>query len=201
MSTNPENNPPPAGNQPANQPAQNPPANSTTETVDVNAVVAKALAERDAKFAADFKQATGFDDLKTFTEHKLKTDGKLQELADASKAEAAHFKGQFHQTLVRSEILSSAGDALDPDTVHALLSSKAIVDDKGGVTIDGKLVKEAIAQLLKDKPFLAKPTGNQGSGTPHNTHSGVKQISRAEFEKMPASQRLAFIKADGVVTD
>lgn len=144
------------------------PATTTTtvaSVADVQAEIAKALAAEQAKNAQEFKAATGFDTLKEYNEAKLKEQGKHEEIATTAKAEAAQYKVKFESTAIKNALLAASTEAIDPDIITELLSHKASVDVTGNVTIDGKPAKEAVADFLKTKPHLAKPTGNTGSGS------------------------------------
>lgn len=176
---------------------------ATTQTqasaVDVQAQIDAALAKQQADFAAQLEQATGHKDLKTFTEAQLKAQGKLQELADANKAEATTYKGKFETLAISNALLSAAGNAVDPATVVDLLQSKAKVDDAGNVTVDGKSAADAVKALLDAKPFLAKAEGGTGSGAPANAGSGVQTKTRAEFEALDHAARAKFTRDGGKI--
>lgn len=162
----------------------NPPA------VDVDAKVAEAVNAAQAKFQAQFREATGHDSLDAFKQHQLKEQGKLQELADANKQQAETYKGQLHQTLITNALLSASGDAIDSDVVVELLAGKGSVDANGNVTINGKSAKDAVADFLKAKPHLAKPSGSTGSGAGHTTSTPNVDVS-----KMTPAQKMAHGRA------
>jgi hypothetical protein len=143
-------------------------------TVDVQAEVQKALAAERAAFQKQLKEATGHESFETLQQAQLKEQGKLQELADANAKKAQTFQTKFEQTEIKAALLSASSQALDPSTVSDLLTGKAVCDEHGNVTIDGKPVVDAVAQLLKDKPFLAKPEGGTGSGAPQQTQKPAK---------------------------
>lgn len=153
-----------------NQPTKTAPA----PAFDVQAEIARALADQRAEFAAQLEKATGHKDIKSLTEAQLKQQGKLQELADANAAEAKSYKTKFEQLAVSHALLSASADAVDPAIVAELLAGKAHVDDAGNVTIDSKPVGDAVKALLDAKPFLAKAQGGTGSGAPANAGSGEK---------------------------
>jgi|APLak6261659701_1056019.scaffolds.fasta_scaffold00478_3 hypothetical protein len=141
---------------------QTPPATTPPpDTVDVNAEIAKAQAQ----WQKDLEAATGHKSLDALKEQQLKDKGDLQALLDSKSQEADGYKNKFQSTLVHTALLSASADALDSEVIHDLLANKAAVDSDGNVTVDGKPVKEAVANLLKAKPFLAKASGNTGSGT------------------------------------
>lgn len=175
-----------------------PPATQSAATVDVQAQINQALAKQQEQFNTQFKEATGHSDLKAFTEAQLKQQGKLQELADTNKAEAQTYKTKFEQAAVSNALLAAATEAVDPVVVKDLLSSKAVVDNDGNVTIDGRPISDAVKALLTDKPFLAKAQGDTGSGAPQNAGGG-KQITRAEFEKLDHPARAKFIQSGGKI--
>lgn len=164
-------------------------------TVDVQAQIDAALAKQQTQFNAQFKEATGHDDIKAFTEAQLKAQGKLQELADASKAEANTIKSKYHNALISNAILSAAAEALDPATVKDLLTGKAQVDDADNVTIDGKPVAEAVKALLVAKPFLAKAQGGTGSGAPAATQSPA--AGKPDDSALSPQQRLINARKQG----
>lgn len=141
---------------------------------DVQAQVNQALKAQQAEFAKQLQDATGHGDIKSLTDAQLKAQGKLQELADSKAQEAATYKQQLHNVNITNALLNASGEAIDPATISALLADKAVCDDSGAVTIDGKPVAEAVKQLLADKPFLAKAQGGTGSGAPQQTAAGVK---------------------------
>lgn len=195
------NQTPPADNSAAPPAGTNPPANSQNQPVDVNVAIAKAIADKAAADAIEFEKATGFKSLQEFTEAKLKAEGKTQELLTAKEAEAATFKAKFEQTTIQNALFAASADAIDPEVITSLLGGKASVDANGNVLVNGKPAKDAVAELLKAKPHLAKASGNAGSGAASTTQSTAKQISRSEFEKLSAVERMAFIKANGQVTE
>jgi hypothetical protein len=146
---------------------KNTPATPVAQTVDVQAQINAALEKQKAEFAEQLKAATGHSDLKSLTDEQLKQQGKLQELADAKAAEAAGYKSKFEQTQIANALLSAATEAVNPAIVSSLLAGKAVVDDKGNVTVGGKPVADAVKALLTENPFLAKAQGSTGSGAPN----------------------------------
>lgn len=174
------------------------PAAGAPAAVDVQAQINQALTKQQEQFNAQFKEATGHNDLKEYAEAQLKQQGKLQELADAKGAEALSYKTRYEQAAINSALLAAATDAVDPALIKDLLAGKAVVDGQDTVTIDGKPVAEAVKQLLTDKPFLAKAQGGTGSGAPQQTGGG-KQIARAEFDRMNPTDQMAHVKNGGAV--
>ncbi len=192
-----EDNSPP----PADIPPRQAQAAHDSGGVDLQTEIQKALAAREAEFARQLKEITGHESLQAFKESQLKEQGKLQELLQSKETEAQTFRQRFEQMAVRAQVLAAASDAVDPEVVLALLSASAQVDDKGNVSIGGKPVDQAVKQLLQDKPYLAKPSGNQGSGSPQNPAVSPKQISRQQFEALDPKAQMTFIRDGGVVTD
>lgn len=188
-----------AGNAGAQPPAPAAPA-AAPAAVDVQAEVQKALSAQAAEHARQLKELTGHDSLKAFQEAELKKQGKTQELLDAKSKEADVYRSRFEASAIRAEVLGAASDALDTETVLALLGSKAEVAEDGSVKIGGKPAKDAVADLLKEKPFLAKPSGSAGSGAPANA-GGKPSLSRAAFDALDAGAKTTHIKAGGRVTD
>jgi len=172
-----------------------PPATPTSPPpVDVQAEIQKALAAERAAFKKQLKETTGHESFEALQQAQLKEQGKLQELADAKALEAQTFKGKFEQTQIKAALLSASAEALDPATVSDLLAGKAACDEAGNVTIGGKPVAEAVAQLLKDKPFLAKPQGGTGSGAPQQPQPPAKTDEAAALSPQ---QRLIAARQKG----
>ncbi len=193
----------PQGGAPAAPAAPNNPTTTTDSAAgvpaaDVQAQINAALSRQKAEFADQLKAATGHSDIKALTDEQLKAQGKLQELADAKGAEAQTYKTKYEQVAVSNALLTAAANAVSPAIVKDLLAAKAVVDDNGNVTIDGKPVADAVKQLLTDNPFLAKAAGDTGSGAPQNTGGG-KQVTRAEFERMNPTGQAAHVKSGGSV--
>ncbi len=180
---------------PAPAPAQNP-----APAVDTQAEIQKALADQQAQFQSQLKEATGFESIKDFQDAQLKEQGKLKELLDAKTAELQSVTQKFQQTQIHNALLAAAADAVDPDTVAALLSGSAQVDENGQVLIDGKPPAEAVQALLEAKPFLARATGNQGSGSPQNNEGG-QSLSRSAFDALEPAAKQQFVKDGGTITD
>lgn len=141
--------------------------------MDVDAAVQKALATQSAEFAKQLKELTGHDDLKAFQEAQFKSQNRVQELYDAEKAASLQLKAKYEQAQIGNALLAAAGDAVDSETVLALLGGKAEVGADGAVKIGGKPAAEAVKELLEKKPFLAKPAGGAGGGAPANGGGGA----------------------------
>ncbi len=170
-------NPDNAGADGANNPTSTVTPAAGVPAADVQAQINQALVAQQAEFAKQLKEATGHGDIKSLTDAQLQAQGKLQELADNKTKEAAGYKSKFEQTQIANALLSAAADAVNPAIVSSLLAGKAVVDDNGNVTIDGKTTAEAVKQLLAENPFLAKAQGGTGSGAPQQTRSAQQDKS------------------------
>ncbi len=164
----------------------------------INAALAKQKAELDAHHASEFEKATGHKNPKAFADAKLSEDGKLKELADTRLKETEFYKTKFQQSAIHNAVVAAASEAVDVSVVSQLLVGRCQCDDDGQVTIDGKPVAEAVAALLKDKPFLAKAQGSAGSGAGSQA-SGGKQVSRVEFDRLTPDAKMNFIRNGGTV--
>lgn len=183
--SDPNSNPnPDAGNSSSTTP--------TVPTVDVQGEIAKAIAERESTFAAELERMTGFKSLAELEQARLKEDGKLQELLDGKTQEVNNLRGQFHTTLINNSLLAASSDAIDPEVVQGLLASKAVVNAAGDVVVDGKPVQQAVAELLKAKPHLAKPTGSPGSGAPNS-----QTPAKPDLSGLSAVERLNLARQQG----
>ncbi|WP_031189817.1 MULTISPECIES: hypothetical protein [Streptomyces] len=92
---------------------------------------------------------------------------KAKELEDAQKSEAERLNEQLaeaqdrirtvQQRAVRSEVRAlAASNFADPDDAHAFLDLDSFVDTDGEIDTDG--ISRSLADLLKRKPHLAKPS-------------------------------------------
>lgn len=160
---------------------------ATIPVVDVQAQINQALTAQQAEFSRQLKAVTGHGDIKELADTQLKEQGRLQELADSHKADALSFKTKFEQAAVSNALLAASADAINSEVVKNLLADKAVVDEKGHVSIDGKPVADVVKQLLIDMPFLAKPQGGTGSGTPQQVAAATTKAD----ESLTATQRLA----------
>ncbi len=119
----------------------------------------------------------GYEDWDDMQTKILEQQGKTQEYIDKLKEnytkqlaqvqkELQEYKQKYEETVIKNSIISVASQvSVDPELVYALLREKAIIADKG-VLVDGKEVKAAIEELLRQRPHLAKPSG-PGSGSPN----------------------------------
>jgi hypothetical protein len=152
----------PPATPPTPNPTPTPPA--TPPAPDIQAEIAKALQKQSNEFAERFKQATGHATFDEFQTEQAKAKGESAKLLDQRTVELAQAKAETERLTVSQALIMAATHAVDPDVVQALLGNKAKVEN-GVVTIGGKAVAEAVAELLAQKPYLAK-AGPAGSGAP-----------------------------------
>lgn len=155
---------------------------------DLDKAVADALAKRDseAKAKADEEEAT-------------KRGEFAKVLAERDKR-LADTEARLASTLINSALLSaaSAGHAVDPGDVAALLAAKAKVGDNGVVTVDGKPVAEAVEAFLKAKPHLVK-AGHPGGGAPSGGGGDGLTKTYAEFSQLTPQQKMDFSMNGGKI--
>jgi hypothetical protein len=165
----------------------------------LDAMKAKWQKERDLRKAADAKLAEA-------TKPKPKDDDKPD--VDSIRAEVEKAAtAKVNERIIRSEIrAAAAGKLQDPKDALAHLDLKQFeVDDDGNVDEDE--IADAIADLLKRKPYLGVTQGDgkrfkgtadagvQGkAGKPQLTEADVKQLAaqgkHAEIEKARLDGRL-----------
>jgi hypothetical protein len=185
------------GNQPpATDPAKAPPLTQA----DLDKAVQAAVSAQDAKWTEQFKAATGHDSLQAFQEAEAKRKGEEGKLLEQRNAELTQTRAELNGLRIESALLGAAAEAIDPNTVVALLRGQAKFEN-GAVTVNGQPAAEAVKALLTEKPFLAKPAGGAGGGAPQNGGGGQKTLSRAEFEKLDPAARQQHLKSGGTVTD
>lgn len=176
-----------------------PPADPAQPPALTQADVDKAVAAEKAKWAEQFKSATGLDNLDAFREHQAKQKGEEAKLIDALKAEKAALEQRYQGSLVESQLRAASGAAVDPDVIVAMLCGKAEVKD-GVVTVNGKIPADAVAEFLKARPHLAKPAGPAGGGTPQNGGGHAsKTLTRWEFASLGPIDRMKFVKDGGTI--
>ncbi|MBV5274448.1 MAG: hypothetical protein JZU52_12665 [Lamprocystis purpurea] len=132
-----------------------------------------------AEFAAGLKAATGHESLSALkaaqdqaAADKLAEQGQFKQLAEQAQAQLGEVKAAYHAERIRGAVLAAATDAIDPETVRALLAGEAQVGSDGTVTIGGQTPAAAVAALLAAKPFLARPAGSAGSGSAGGGRAG-----------------------------
>lgn len=179
---------------------QTPPANGGAfAQADLDTAVANALQARDAATAKRLKELTGADSLDALAEAEAKRKGEEGKLLEQRNAENAQLRSEIAASRIESALTlaATAGGAIDPADVHALLAGKAKFEN-GAVTVDGKPAADAVAALLKAKPHLAK-AGPAGGGAPQQGANTSKQKTRAEFEALSAKDRMDFMTSGGVL--
>jgi len=164
--------------------------------VDVQAEVAKALAMQQKEWNQQFKSATGHESLSAFQESEARRKGETDKLLDQRTADLAKAHSELDRERVNTAILGAASGAVDPSVVQQLLAGQGKVEN-GVVTINGKPPAEAVAALLKDKPYLAKASGGQGSGAEQQAGDTTNTLSRAAFDQLSPAQRQKFSLAGG----
>jgi hypothetical protein len=161
--------------------------------LDLQPQIDAALAKQQADLAAQFLQETGHTDLKALLEFHQQEQSKSQELATA-------YKSKFEQAQIHYAILAESSEAVSPAFIKEFLTPKAVCDDEGNVTVDGKPVAQAVKSLFEANPFLAKAQGGTGSGAPTSTGQAMpKRLSRAEYERLPPNQRSSFVNGGGII--
>ncbi len=177
-----------------------PPAGSTDAKTFTQAELDAIIATRLAREKPDpevLRKAAEFDKLEAANQTELERATKAREAAE-QKAKDANARAD--RILIRAAIMAEAAsqNAADTDTVVALLNGS------DAVTIDGEDVKgakEAVAKLLKDKPFLVKvrapgASGGEFGGNDQTTLD--EKIREAEGKKdWDAARRLKLAKAAG----
>jgi len=156
-------------------------------TPDVEALVKERLDEH--------ARALGFESWDDMQVKILEQEGRTQEYIEKLKEnynkqlaqlqkEAQEYKRKYEETVIKSAILGEASQlSVDPELVYALLRDKAVIAENG-VMVDGKPVREAVEELLRKRPHLAKATG-AGSGTP-SVQTEEEPQSFEELLKNPA---------------
>jgi hypothetical protein len=131
-----------------------------------------------------------------------KVEGKEAEHAAAQKSREAEqaFLAKANDRIVKSEVKAAAKGVLaDPSDAYKFLDlSEFEVDNDGNV--DESAIAEALADLVKDKPYLAAQGGKkfQGSadGGARNDATKVSQLTQADMARM-SPQQIADAEANG----
>lgn len=147
-------------------PPSEPPANPQTFSQDdVNRIVADRVKRERAKFG-DYDQlrtkAEQFDQLadQSKTELEKAVDRATRETEARIRAEVAKHAAE---RVARAEIAAAAAKTLADPADAALFIDLADILDKDG-ELDRKALDKALAQLVKDKPYLAANGARQASG-------------------------------------
>ena len=174
------------------------PTNQEAETVNLSDIDVPTAADNSLDgldFAAQFERETGHKNVASFL--------------DANKAEkevlsnsVALFKGKFEAAAIKTAILTGSKSAVSPEFIADVLTSMAECNEDGVVTIQGKPAHEFIEEYLIDKPFLVKPSGNNGSGAQTSSLTIRKEtINQSSLDKMTGSKRTSFLNSGGKVID
>jgi hypothetical protein len=146
-------------------------AGSTAPPAPAAPTVAELRAQVMAELAAELKAATGHESIAAIkaaaeqaAAEKLAAEGRYKELAENAQRERDTIRAAYHGAQIRAALSAASAESLDPELVHTLLAAGAQVGQDGAVTVGGKSAADAVADLLKAKPFLAKPVGHSGSG-------------------------------------
>ena len=161
----------------------------TTPTPTPEEIKAQAVSEAKRAFEAQIEELTGHKSIEAAKAAKAKAEadklaaeGKYAEAMQAAEARAQAAEERYRTAQVKAALLGASGEAVDPELVHELLASHGSVAEDGAVSIGGKPAAAAVAELLKAKPYLAKPAGGQGSGSEAGKPAGAKEPpKRADY--------------------
>lgn len=197
-----------SGQQSTQQSQQSQQDSRTFSQADVDRIVQDRLARESAKYA-------DYDDLKkrvTEADEAGKTElTKAQERAQKAEEAAKAAEDRSRLILRRGAIISEATSqgAVDADTVYALLAS----DDTIVVAKDDSVAgaRDAVAALLKAKPFLkgeaggkpsgGKPGGQFGGNDPASVRDRIAQLEsegkHGEARRLKIEQGLGLMGSNG----
>jgi hypothetical protein len=118
---------------------------------------------------------------------QAKLDGKEAEHAAELKSEQAAL-AKYNDRILKSEVKAAATGVLaDPADAYKFLDlSKFEVDDDGNV--DESAIAKSLADLVKNKPYLAAQGGTRFQGTAdggaRNDAAKLSQLSKADVDRM-----------------
>lgn len=154
------------------------------------------------------------DDLETLPDAKGQAEAVKQfeaklkrlerEAADKTKAFdelSAKHRSALQQAMLQKAI--SSHQFIDADLVSSFVSQRLAWEEDQPFyrTDEGKLlpIDEGVKLLATTKPHLLKAQGSGGSGYTGARGNGqaAKVINRADFEAMPITDRMAFVKSGG----
>jgi hypothetical protein len=100
--------------------------------------------------------------------------GEQERAIEEAKSQArAEVRAEYNMRVLRAEVRAAAADrAVDPDAVVALLDLSAFELDDDGRS-DPRAVSGAVAELLKEKPYLAKPAIPDSKRMPQGTRGST----------------------------
>lgn len=146
-------------------------------TLDQAALAAelKKVRKEAASYRTKLRKAEEADEARKKAE-MTETERIKAELAEA-QTKAAEAEKQATETMLRMSVVSAAAVAgfNDPSDAWSMIDQATLEVSEDG-TVTG--VDEAIAELLKGKPYLAK--SNKGTITPTNPQSGPQSESDAD---------------------
>lgn len=161
--------------------------------LDLQTQIDAALTKQHDDSAAQFLTETGHTDLNALLESNNQAQAKAQEQVNV-------YKSKFEQAQIHYAILAESAEAVSPAFIKEFLTPKAVCDDEGNVTVDGKPVAQAVKSLFEANPFLAKAQGGTGSGAPSNAGQATsKRLSRADYERLPPHERSSFVNGGGII--
>lgn len=140
------------------------PAATPITAEDMQREIQSALDAQQAALNQQIREATGHASFQDYMDDQSRLHGEAQAALDAKAKETDKFRLLYEQTAIKAAVLSAASEAINPDMVLTLLVGQAAVSEDGSVLIGGKPAKEAVDELLQKNPFMAKPSGNSGSG-------------------------------------
>ncbi len=166
--------------------------------VDVQAEIQKALKAEREKWNADFKEATGHASFDEFQTAQATAKGEERKLLEQRTAELNQARAALDGERIKTALLGAASEAVDPAVVQQLLAAGGKVEN-GVVTINGKSPADAVAGLLKEKPYLAKAAAGQGSGARQQAGVETNAITRAAFDQLSPAERSKFSVGGGKI--
>lgn len=102
----------------------------------------------------------------------------------------------FTPEQINAAILEASSEAIKPDMVAHLLVGQVTVNDDGELVLNGKPVKEGVADYLKEHLFLVKPSGTTGSGAPQSTFN--PESAKPKNEHLSLTEQLNLQRKNGV---
>lgn len=138
--------------------------------------------------AENRKKAQEAEDKRKADEAKaLEEQGKYKELAEKREQEIKALKDGQRAGEIRTTVLLEAAKAGIADPADALkLADLSKVDVSEGGAVTG--VAEAIAALIKAKPYLAKPSGASQPNIGATNPAGGPAMNAADFRNMTPRQ-------------
>lgn len=170
-------------------------------TVDVQAAIATALSQQEAKFSEQLQKATGHSSFTALEEARLVEAGETQTLLDAKTAENTALKQQFHSSQINNSILAASGGAINPEMIVTLLSGAGACDEAGVVTIGSKTAADAVVALLEENPNLALPVGGDGSGVPQQVVLKAQQVNPFAQESFNLTEQFRLKREDPALAE